>query len=53
MGAPGEPVVTTGSSYPWIDRGVEYPLVLGPVALLISLRGGGPASLDRAVRREP
>ena len=36
-----------GPTYPWIDRGIEYPLMLGFVALAIALRGGGPFSADR------
>lgn len=41
-----------GPTYPWIDRGFEYPLILGFVALLIAIRGGGAASVDRLVGRE-
>jgi putative oxidoreductase len=33
-------------TFPWIDRGFEYPLMLAFTALLISARGGGPVSLD-------
>lgn len=44
--------VALGPTYPWIDRGIEYPLVLGFVALLISLQGGGRWSVDRALGRE-
>ncbi|WP_226583921.1 DoxX family protein [Acuticoccus sediminis] len=36
-----------GPTYPWIDRGIEYPIMLGFVALAIAIRGGGPYSLDR------
>jgi putative oxidoreductase len=36
-----------GPTYPWIDRGIEYPLLLGVVALAIAMRGGGPWSVDR------
>lgn len=36
-----------GPTYPWIDRGIEYPIILGLVALVIALRGGGRFSLDR------
>lgn len=32
--------------FAWIDRGMEYPLVLLSVALLIAARGGGAWSLD-------
>lgn len=41
-----------GPTYPWIDRGFEYPLILGFVALLIAIHGGGVASVDRLVGRE-
>ncbi|RAH96102.1 DoxX family protein [Acuticoccus sediminis] len=36
-----------GPTYPWIDRDIEYPIMLGFVALAIAIRGGGPYSLDR------
>jgi putative oxidoreductase len=41
-----------GPTYPWIDRGFEYPLMLGFVALLISLHGGSRWSIDRLIGRE-
>lgn len=41
-----------GPTWPWIDRGIEYPVVLGLVALLIALRGSGPISVDRLIGRE-
>ncbi len=41
-----------GPTYPWIDRGIEYPIMLGFVALLIAIRGGGRYSLDRRLRAE-
>ncbi|RAI02135.1 DoxX family protein [Acuticoccus sediminis] len=39
--------VAIGPTYPWIDRGIEYPLMLGFVALAIAMRGGGKYSADR------
>jgi len=33
-------------TFPWIDRGFEYPLMLVFVVLLVAVRGGGPVSLD-------
>jgi len=36
----------------WIDRGMEYPFLLGLVALHISFRGGGRFSVDRLLGRE-
>lgn len=44
--------VALGPTYPWIDRGIEYPLILGFLALLISIHGGGPYSVDRRIGRE-
>lgn len=41
-----------GPTYPWIDRGIEYPLMLGFVALLISVHGGGAYSIDGRIGRE-
>lgn len=41
-----------GPTYPWIDRGFEYPLILGFVALMISIYGGGKWSVDRLIGRE-
>lgn len=41
-----------GPTYPWIDRGIEYPIILGFVALLISMHGGGPYSADARIGRE-
>jgi putative oxidoreductase len=44
--------IALGPTYPWIDRGVEYPLMLGFIALMISFHGGGPYSVDRLIGRE-
>lgn len=44
--------VALGPTYPWIDRGIEYPLMLGFVALLFSVKGGGSYSIDRCIGRE-
>ena len=41
-----------GPTYPWIDRGLEYPLILGFVALCISVRGGDRFSVDRRLGLE-
>lgn len=41
-----------GPTWPWIDRGIEYPVMLGFTALLIAMRGGGPLSIDRLIGRE-
>ena len=36
----------------WTNRGYEYPLFWGLVALAILIRGGGPLSVDRAIVKE-
>ncbi len=36
--------------FAWIDRGIEYPLVLLAVVLLIAARGGGAWSVDAALQ---
>ena len=41
-----------GPTYPWIDRGIEYPILLGCIALLITFRGGSAWSLDSLRGRE-
>jgi putative oxidoreductase len=41
-----------GPTYPWIDRGIEYPVLLGCISLLITFRGGSDWSLDRLRGRE-
>jgi putative oxidoreductase len=41
-----------GPTYPWIDRGIEYPIVLGLVALTIAMHGSGAWSVDRLLGRE-
>jgi putative oxidoreductase len=40
-----------GPTYPWIDRGIEYPIVLGLVSLMIAARGSGPFAIDRLIAR--
>lgn len=44
--------IALGPIYPWIDRGFEYPLILGFVALMIAIQGGGKWSADRLIGRE-
>lgn len=39
-------------TFPWIDRGYEYPLMLVFVALCIAARGSGPVSVDARLGRE-
>ncbi|KKJ02144.1 DoxX family protein [Burkholderia gladioli] len=41
-----------GPTWPWLERGIEYPVLMGAVALSIVLSGGGAWSLDaRWIRR--
>jgi putative oxidoreductase len=41
-----------GPTYPWIDRGIEYPIILGLIALLISMNGAVAWSVDTRLGRE-
>lgn len=41
-----------GPTYPWIDRGIEYPMMLGFVSLVFAIGGGGQYSVDRRVGAE-
>lgn len=41
-----------GNGFLWINRGYEYPLFWGIVALAILFRGGGPLSVDRLIGKE-
>jgi putative oxidoreductase len=49
-------IITFGIYWPagfsWLNRGYEYTLMWGLLALAIALRGGGPYSLDRRLGRE-
>jgi putative oxidoreductase len=38
--------VALGPTWPWIDRGIEYPVLMGFLALYMTARGGGAYSLD-------
>jgi putative oxidoreductase len=40
------------NGFSWLNRGYEYPLLWGLVALAIWWRGGGPYSLDRKIGKE-
>lgn len=40
-----------GPTYPWIDRGIEYPIILGVVALHIAMNGAGAWSIDTCFGR--
>lgn len=39
-----------GPTWPWIDRGIEYPLLMAFLALYIAVRGSGCFSVDRKLR---
>lgn len=41
-----------GPTWPWIDRGIEYPFLLGVLMLRFAFAGGGRVSLDRLIGRE-
>lgn len=41
-----------GPTFPWIDRGIEYPILLGLIALLISMNGAVAWSVDTRLGRE-
>jgi putative oxidoreductase len=40
------------NGFSWLKRGYEYTLMWGTLCFAIALRGGGPYSLDRLLRRE-
>jgi len=39
-----------GPTWPWIDRGIEYPALMAFLALYIVVRGSGRFSVDRKLR---
>jgi putative oxidoreductase len=41
-----------GPTWPWIDRGIEYPVILFALSLHLAMRGGGRFSFDRIIGRE-
>jgi putative oxidoreductase len=40
------------NGFAWLNRGYEYTLLWGWICFAITLRGGGPYSLDRRIGRE-
>ena len=40
------------NGFSWLNRGYEFVLLWGLIALAIALKGGGPLSLDRKIGRE-
>lgn len=41
-----------GPTWPWIDRGIEYPVLMLFLAAYMAARGGGRWSLDKLLGRE-
>jgi putative oxidoreductase len=39
-----------GPTWPWIDRGIEFPVLMGFLALYIAVRGSGPYSVDQKLQ---
>lgn len=44
--------VALGPTWPWIDRGIEFPFLMMFLGLLMTFKGSGRWSLDGAVGRE-
>lgn len=40
-----------GPTWPWIDRGIEFPVLMGFLALYMVARGGGAYTLDSRLQR--
>ena len=38
--------IAMGPAWAWIDRGIEYPVMLGLAAVCLTARGGGPWVVD-------
>ena len=41
-----------GPTWPWIDRGIEFPFLMLFLAVFIAAKGGGEWSVDRVIGRE-
>ncbi len=39
-----------GPAWPWIDRGIEFAVLMGFLALYMAVRGGGRFSVDQKLR---
>lgn len=39
-----------GPTWPWIDRGIEFPVLMGLLALYMAVRGSGRCSVDEQLR---
>lgn len=44
--------VALGPTWPWIDRGIEFPFLMMFLAAYVAFRGGGRWSIDHAIGRE-
>lgn len=44
--------IALGPTWPWIDRGIEYPFLMLVLAVFVAFRGSGRYSLDRWTGRE-
>lgn len=40
-----------GPTWPWIDRGIEFPVLMGFLALYMAARGGGAYAMDTLIAR--
>ncbi|ANN71288.1 DoxX family protein [Bordetella bronchialis] len=40
-----------GPTWPWIDRGIEFPVLMGFLALYMTARGGGAYAVDTRLGR--
>lgn len=40
-----------GPTWPWIDRGIEFPVLMGLLALYMVARGGGAYAIDARLHR--
>ena len=41
-----------GPTWPWIDRGIEYPVLMALLSLYLVFRGAGRYSLDNTLGKE-
>jgi len=42
-----------GPNWVWVDRGIEFPFLMGALALYIAVRGGGRYSIDSRLKLVP
>ena len=41
-----------GPTWPWVDRGIEFPVLMAFLALFMAFKGSGRYSLDRMLGKE-